>query len=156
MVKNDNYKIEAVVKVNNGEALVLNEYPEIKYEKYGNYLFGIDKYGIFVEVYKYENPSVGWEAFGGCKFDIPMMDGTIIKASGQWWDNGRNELGKALGSKIISVIVNIKRELKQCYVFCGLKADQEEYLKLRSTYTGEVYYYWEYKEILKSEVTKEK
>lgn len=37
------YKIEAIVKFNDGEALVLDRFPEVKYERHGRYLFGIDE-----------------------------------------------------------------------------------------------------------------
>lgn len=103
------YKVEAVVKFNNGEALVLNKHPQIKYERHGRYLFGLDEYGIFVNVYKYETPIGRFVAFAGREFDIPMEDGTVTKAKGQWWDAGSNELAKALGSKIISVTINTKK-----------------------------------------------
>lgn len=144
------YIIEAVVKFNEGEALVLNEHPEIKYEKHFPYLFGVDQYGVFVNVYKYDPPTPGFVAFAGREFEIPMVDGTVTKATGQWWDEGINELGKALGSEIIPVTVNIRRDLEQCYVFYGLKADKQEYEKLRSTYKGKVYGYWEYVELLEA------
>jgi hypothetical protein len=143
------YKIEAVVKFNSGEALVLNEKPVIKYERYGSYLFGIDQFGIFVDVYKYETPSGSFVAFAGREFDIPMVDGTFTKANGQWWDAGGDALGKALGSEIISATANTKENLEKCYVFYGYRADKEEYQKLRSTYTGKVFEYREYGAIIK-------
>lgn len=143
-----NYKIEAVVKFNAGEALVLNEHPIIKYERHGGYLFGIDQYGVFTDVYKYEAPIGRFVAFAGREFEIPMTDGTFIKANGQWWDGGGDELGKALGSKIIEVTVSTKKKLEKCYVFGGLRADEKEYQKLRDTYNGKVFDYLEYKKII--------
>jgi len=146
------YKIEAVVKFNNSEALVLSEHPKILYERYGNYLFGLDEYGVFCDCYKYGRPSKGWEAFAGRKFKIPMTDGSFIDAHGQWWDGGAQEFAKTLGSEIISVTIRTKAELKNCYVFCGCRADKVEYLKLRSQYTGDVFGYWDYEKLLKGEV----
>ena len=143
------YEIEAVVKFNDGEALVLNKYPQIKYEKHGGYLFGLDEYGIFVNVYAYERPSGSFKAFAGREFDISMVDGTFTKANGQWWDAGSDKLAEALGSKIIGVTINTKEELSKCYVFFGEKADENEYNKLRDTYSGKVYHYYEYEKILK-------
>lgn len=146
------YKVEAVVKFNNGEALVLNKHPQIKYERHGGYLFGLDEHGIFVNVYKYETPIGRFVAFAGREFDIPMEDGTVIKAKGQWWDAGGNELAKALGSEIVSATVNTKEDLSKCYVFYELKADANEYQKLRNTYSGKVYDYDEYKKILRAKL----
>lgn len=143
------YKIEAVVKFNDGEALVLNEQPVIKYEKYGNYLFGLDQYGIFAGSYCYDSPSSSWVAFAGRKFQIPMVDGSFIEAHGQWWDGGESAFSETLGSKIINVTACTKQELENCYVFCGYKAVETEYEKLRNTYTGKVFGYWEYDAIIK-------
>jgi hypothetical protein len=144
------YTVETVVKFNDGEALVLNEHPIIKYEKHGNYLFGIDQYGVFVNVYFYDKPSPNWQAFAGRKFNIPMADGTFIEAEGQWWDGGTDELGKALGSEIIPVTINTRQDLENCYVFCGLRADEKEYQKLRNSYKGKIYGYWEYEALIKN------
>ncbi|HDZ27756.1 hypothetical protein LCGC14_1413340 [marine sediment metagenome] len=138
------YKIEAVVKFNQHEALVLNESPEITYERYGNALLGLDKYGIFCNSYEYETPSKGWEAFAGRKFDIHMADGTVEKAYGQWWDGGTQIFIATLGCSIINVTANEIERLKRCFVFTGYRAVEEEYDKLRETYTGKVYEYWEY------------
>ena len=146
------YKIEAVVKFNKSEALVLSEHPKILYERYGNYLFGLDEYGVFCNCYKYDSPSKGWEAFAGRKFDIPITDGTFEHAYGQWWDGGADEFAKALGSEIISVTVRTKDDLKRCYVFTGCRADKAEYSKLRGQYQGKVFDYWEYEKLLKKEV----
>jgi hypothetical protein len=150
MMGNSGYVIEAVVKFNDGEALVLSEHPDITYENHFPYLFGVDQYGVFVNVYKYDAPSPGFQAFAGREFDIPMTDGTVTKAVGQWWDGGGDALGQALGSEIIRVTVNTKRDLENCYVFYGLRADEKEYQKLRDSYTGKVYGYWEYEAIIKN------
>jgi hypothetical protein len=143
------YKIEAVVKFNDGEALVLNENPIIKYENHGKFLFGVDQYGVFVNVYYYDRPSEHWQAFAGRKFNIPMVDGTFIEAHGQWWDGGSKELGEAIGSEVVLATINTRQRLEDCYVFFGARADSKEYQKLRATYTGKVYGYWEYEAICK-------
>lgn len=145
------YKIEAVVKFNDSEALVLSESPKILYERYGNYLFGLDEYRVFCDCYKYDRPSKDWEAFAGRKFDISMRDGTVEHAYGQWWDGGTKEFEEKLGSEIIHVTLRTKEDLKRCYVFVAYRADKSEYLKLRSQYREKVYDYWEYEEILKGE-----
>jgi len=138
------YEIGAVVKFNSDEALVLSEKPVITYERYGNVLLGMDEYGVFLDSYVYKRPSDRFRAFGGRKFDIPMSDGSIIKADGQWWDAGHEEFEEKLGSKVLHVTAHEVKSLKSCYVFCGYLADQEEYEKLRKSYTGRVWEYWEY------------
>ena len=138
------YKIKAVVKFNNGEALVLNKIPIIKYERYGDMLVGLDEYCIFANCYYYQAPDNLFKAFGGDKFKIPMTDGSFVEANGQWWDGGESKFTKILGSKIIIVTISDIESLKKCYVFFGYKAVLEEYIKFRKTYTGKIYEYYEY------------
>lgn len=145
------YKVEAVVKFNDREALVLDKFPRVKYERHGGYLFGIDEYGVFVNVYYYEEPSGRFQAFAGHEFDIPMVDGTVTKAKGQWWDGGADALATFLGGKIIRVIIRAIKDLQECYVFSGLWADKIEYEKLRRAYTGKVYEYREYEKLICNE-----
>ena len=142
------YKIEAVVKFNDDEKLVLDKFPEVRYERHGRHLFGIDEYGIFVNVYRYEAPLGRFHAFAGRKFDIPMIDGTVTKANGQWWDAGTGALAAFLGSEVIRVTIETKKNLQKCYMFCGLRADMVEYERLRKTYTGRVYDYREYERMI--------
>ncbi len=156
------YKIEAVVEFNDGESLVLNKYPELRYERNGNMLIGIDDHGAFAGCYKYDEPSEHFQAFGGREFDIPMMDGSVIKANGQWWDypslsfsvsatGASNFWREVLGGDMVCVTIETKIGLKNCYVFHGgFWMDKEEFKKLRQAYTGKVYGYEEYQEILKN------
>lgn len=141
------YKIEAVVIMNGHDALVLDKDPEITYERHDEFLFGLDEHGVFANSYGYESPGPTWKAFGGRKFNIPMTDGTVIEASGQWWDKGIHEFEEALGCNIIPATIRTKEELKNCYVFCGCLAVEEEYRKLRESYTGKIYEYRELKKL---------
>lgn len=138
------YKIEAIVMMNGHEAFVLSDTPRITFERHGKFLFGLDEHGVFAGSYYYQKPSKSWEAFAGRKFDIPMTDGTIEKAYGQWWDGGGSEFSEAIGGKIISVTASTLDRLKKCYVFTSYRAALEEAEKLRATYTGKIYEYWEY------------
>lgn len=61
--------------------IVLDKMPDFKYERVGNNLIGEDS--GFYNFYGYRNSR---DAFGGREFDIPMLDGGIEKAFGQWWD----------------------------------------------------------------------
>ena len=100
--------------------LVVDRMPQFIYEQSGNSLVGVDS-GFF-KFYSFETPSPGWEAFGGAKFDIPMKDGSVIKAHGQWWDwmpPDFAELTYDLG-------VNTTEGLSRCYVFMGsIHVDRE-------------------------------
>ncbi len=138
------YKIEAIVMTNGYEAFVLSECPKITYERYGDHLLGLDEQGVFANSYQYRRPSDTWRAFGGRKFNIPMVDGSVIKAHGQWWDGGNLAFTDALGCEIITVTARDIISLRKCYVFSGLRAVAAELAILRKTYTGKVYEYWEY------------
>jgi len=142
------YEVLAVVKFNDREALVLNEKPKITYEKcsHGSIraLLGIDQHMIFVNSYYYDEPDSKWQAFGGRKFNIPMHDGTFIKAKGQWWSGGQKLFSMKIGENIIPATVGTLKQLKNCYVFTGYSAIENEYLKLRKTYNGKIWEYWEY------------
>lgn len=142
------YKIEAIVMTNNHEAFVLSERPKITFERHGKFLFGLDEYGVFADCYGYERPTKYAKAFGGREFEIPMNDGTVTKASGQWWHGASHAFTKTLGCNIISATARDIKSLKDCYVFCGLHAVEEELIILRKTYTGKIYEYWEYEALL--------
>ena len=72
----DNFRILAVVKFNNGEALVLDRKLELVYTKYGNKtIVGTD--GIFYQCY-YHDCRGGMNAFAGREFDLTMEDGEIV------------------------------------------------------------------------------
>lgn len=94
--------------------LVIDELPDLKYQallKSGRrVLFAKD--GIFSGLYYYESPSENWKAFAGRKFDIPMIDGTITKAFGQWWYG-------LSGNDVISVGIGTPEGLGKCNVFCS-------------------------------------
>ena len=62
----------------------------------------------------YERPDKNWRAFSGREFDIPMKDGTVVKASGQWWDGRHQENAP---EPIISVGVATIDQLNNCYAF---------------------------------------
>lgn len=92
--------------------IVLDRKPDFRYERIGNDLFAQDD-GFF-NCYGYERPDERWKAFGGAKFDIPMKDGSVIQAYGQWWDVSPR---KHAGVDIVSCGVATLESLSQCYVF---------------------------------------
>jgi hypothetical protein len=95
--------------------LVVDRMPKLVYERKGrNWLQGHDS-GCF-GFYGYEKPGPNWQAFGGRKFSIPMIDGSVIEASGQWWDPGTPVDFSGL---VYSDGMNTIDALSKCYVFIG-------------------------------------
>lgn len=94
--------------------LVVDRMPQFVFERRGSgLLIGHDS-GFF-QFYRHETPWPNSRAFAGREFEIPMVDGTAIKANGQWWDclpRDYAELTYDLG-------VNTIEWLSKCYVFWG-------------------------------------
>lgn len=146
-------EILALVKMNNEEALVFKEEIVFNYEKHGNIIIGVDSTGLLIQCYKYDRPSPGFYAFGGNKFTLTMIDGTIIECYGQWWDGGYKEAEKILGSNLINVAYNTKDNLKDCYVYYGATAIEKKLGHLKNEYKKEkglkVFEYREYEKLIK-------
>jgi len=103
------------------EFLVLNRWPVFLYEQVGRYLMAEDS-GFF-NFYGYDtsgmNGPSNWKAFGGRKIIIPLKDGTIIEAKGQWWDSAPRDwqqLTQPVGA-------GTPQMLARCNVFCGIYCD---------------------------------
>ncbi len=137
--------IEAIVEFNKGEAFVLSRNPVFLYTKKGKRLYAID--GPFINTYEY-----GWMgtkgAFADRHFDIPMLDGSIIKATGQYWDAGISAIAKELNLKLIHVTFQTKENLRNCYVFTGAYIDLNWIKNERSKYKGCIYPYEDYEKII--------
>jgi hypothetical protein len=134
--------VEAVVSMNGGEGLVLNRGLKFLYEYEGQDLIGND--GPFWDVLRYERPVGRSKAFGGREFDIPLRNGGVVRASGQYW--------QAHISGHRGVPYGTIEQLRKCYVFMGgACVAPDAYAELRATYTGEVFGYWDYEEKLKRE-----
>ena len=132
-------KVIALVKFNDGVALVLNRSPNILYERNCVFLFAKD--GLFHNFYYYRRPDYYSQAFAGRVFDIPMLDGSFERANGQWWDGcPRGYKGIAIGTI---------EKLKKCYVFWSSYALANDVENLISSHDGPVYPYWEYEKIIK-------
>ena len=93
--------------------LVLDELPTFLFERHGNYL--VAEHDGFYRCYGYETPGRNWQAFGGAKFDIPLADGTVEHAHGQWWDCSPPNSTKE-GPRT-SVGIATLEQLNRCYVF---------------------------------------
>ena len=92
--------------------LVLDEMPDFVYERRDNNLIASDD--GFYACLCYERPTKYSKAFAGREFDIPMKDGTTVKATGQWWDGGHQANAP---EPIASVGISTIDLLRRCYVF---------------------------------------
>lgn len=91
--------------------LVLDKEPEFLYERRNQNLVASDD--GFYSCYHYEQPKHS-RAFAGREFDIPLKDGPVIKANGQWWDGGHR---KNAPEPITSIGYKTIEGLNRCYVF---------------------------------------
>ncbi len=93
--------------------LVVDRMPSLVYEQRSRVLLVGHDSGCF-GFYGYETPGPTWKAFCGRKFEIPMVDGSVIEASGQWWDPG---LPADFQGLLYSYGMNTIAGLAQCCVF---------------------------------------
>ena len=93
--------------------VVLNEMPAFVFERQGENL--VAEHDGFFERYRRETPTERWKAFGGRKFDLPLKDGTVEHACGQWWWSA--PMISANPGPIISVGISTVELLRKCYVF---------------------------------------
>ena len=106
-------------------SLVLDEYPVFKYERKGDWLIAEDR--GFYSFFGYASPSRHFKAFGGREFDIPLINGEIVKANGQWWDSMPDGY-----DHVIMVGISTLERLSRCYVFNSGRVDRalvDEWLK---------------------------
>lgn len=137
MPKKEDFKVVAVVKFNDDEALVLNRPIDFVYHEVGKSLVGED--GPFRDFLGYEKSYGSMKAFGGHEFTLKMVDGTTRKVKDDWWSTWKE------GYK--SVTVKDVEGLQRCYVFNGASITPEDLSVLRSSYTGQVYSYYDYEKI---------
>lgn len=150
-----NIKIEAVVQFNSGEAYVLDRYPEFRFQKEGSILWA--NHSGFFKVYHYERPSGRFQAFAGREFDIPMVDGSSIRAKGDWWDAGSGVIAEKLGIELVPVTIGTKKGLQDCYVFSGgILMEKIALERMRSEYDGPVYPYRDYEKVIKFDIMRNK
>jgi len=140
-------KILAVVKFNDGEALVLERPINLKWNNHGTTLIGID--GPFRSCLFLDRITPGFLAFAGRKFDIHLENGEVINCCGQYWD-GWDKTAMELYGPIHRATASDIKSLKNCYVFCGYYVNAELYKQFRSTYKDIVYDYWEYEMLITS------
>jgi hypothetical protein len=144
-------KLLALVKFNQGQALVLQDEIKMIYKKHGDLIIGTDSTGTFLDCYCYERPTQYSKAFGGREFDLPLEDGTVLKCFGQWWSGGFSRAKEILQEDIVSVTAHDIEGLKSCYVYRGYHAIASKLQELESTYTGKIYTYNEYRDVLRDQ-----
>lgn len=99
--------------------LVVDTPVSIKYERAGDLLVGEDS-GFF-NFYIKRQPTKHFQAFAGREFDIPLANGGVEKAHGQWWDH----LPSDYEGLVYSLGVSSLCELEKCYVFYSTKVDKK-------------------------------
>lgn len=99
--------------------VVVDEPPKIIYERVDDLLIG--EHDGFFRFYKYERPSKNWQAFAGREFEIPLVNGGIEKAYGQWWDHFPSDYR----GLVYSLGVASVNQLARCNLFYGMKVDRE-------------------------------
>ena len=98
--------------------IVLDEKPNIEYERKGDFLIGEDS-GVF-NFYKYESPSKAFQAFCGREFDIPLIGGGVEKATGQWWDYMPDDYS----GLVRQIGYGTPETLTKCNVFMSIYIDE--------------------------------
>jgi hypothetical protein len=146
--------IEALVKMNDDIGVVMKEPLKLRFYRLNNLIYGTD--GPFYACYYYEEPFGRFNAFGGRKFKITLDSGEIIECCGQWWDGGYGNLSKHLGIELKYCPVSSIPELKDCYVYFGMKADINKLSELILGYKGSIYEYRDYEKVLKYDDLRDK
>jgi len=98
--------------------IVLDEKPNIEYERDDDWLIGEDS-GIF-NFYFHEKPGRSFHAFAGRKFDIPLVGGGVEKADGQWWDYVPEDYSEL----VVQIGYGTPETLAKCNVFMSLYVDE--------------------------------
>lgn len=121
----------------NSYYLILDKMPEFTFERHGKYLIA-EEDGFFAR-YGYESPGPSWSAFGGRKFDIPLKDGTVEHACGQWWWCA--PLISANQGPITPVGIATIEKLRQCYVFQSANISTQKLDEWLSAHEASADYY---------------
>jgi hypothetical protein len=101
--------------------IVVNRRPVYLYERKGKWLIAEDG-GFFSFYYlKQPNGSRDFQAFGGRKFQIPLKNGDVVEARGQWWDGMPEDYSGLVSQSGYGV----PEKLATCNVFCGGYIDKE-------------------------------
>ena len=146
-----NEKIQVIRHVRNERSgsrdVVLNRLPDFKYVREGKLLLAEDC--GFYDCYEYKEPVCNCRAFAGRIFNIPMLDGSNVRATGQWWDRTHPKYKEL---DCVSYGYNTIDELKRCFVFNGGVCFDR---RLLDTCRGEPIEYWELDKMLRKQKASE-
>ena len=152
-------KILDIVKFNDGIALVVDEIPDLTYERKGSLLIGSDDSNLLFDCLYFQMPRGNEKAFAGRKFELPLKDGGTICCDGKWWQGREAECAKELGIELCHITIRTLDFLKDCYVFGGLSVNKNVYMQMLRDFLTEnpdyeVYGYWEYEGIIRGRTNK--
>lgn len=148
-------KLVALVKFNDGVALVLDAMPQLKYKKVGKALIGQD--GVFYDFLGYDAPSGRFKAFGGRQFDLPMEDGTVTHCNGQWWHGSNGDTYKHFGfpdykgfaDMFCSPPIATVEGLVKSSLFCSSYMLRSAFDEMVAGYEGPIYDRQEYEQMMR-------
>lgn len=109
--------------------VVLDKPVEFKYEEIEPNFFQAECCGFYTALNKRGESG---DAFAGREFEIDMVDGSKIKAKGNFWSVSPRVKSSVEGDTLIDVGVSDLESLKRCYVFTGsamLKSELDKWLR---------------------------
>jgi len=151
------FKLIALVKMNDGVALVLDRMPVLKYKKIGSSgLLGSD--GDFFDFMYIRHERMA-KAFGGRKFELPMENGDPMQCSGQVWDGANQDHYQYFGCSdykefwklFSSAPISTVDRLRDCYVFSSNRLFIGTFESMVASYEGKIYEYYEYERLINPE-----
>jgi len=125
--------LDIIVNKHDQIFLLLDRMPELLYIRKDSWLGASDS-GFYKFYYHHRDPHA--KAFAGRTIHIPLLDGTIIEATGQWWDGIHPDY-----TDLKLVGVGSFEKLRKCYVFCGYKVRLDIIQKALSDFTPSNNYY---------------
>ena len=113
--------------------LLLDRKPKFKYKQVGNFFFAKDC-GL-ASIYELRKGTT--EAFWGAKFDVPMKDGSIYRATGDLWDPfDTTPFSKLLDFNLCRIGYSTPKDYKECPVYCGCYADTKMIMLVFDVYNS--------------------
>jgi len=127
--------VKHVHSISSGQKFaVISRMPAFKFTRRDDLLLAEDS--GFYSCYKYCTPGKYSRAFAGREFKIPMSDGSMIEANGQWWQ-ALHPAHK--DNRLLDYGIETEENLKKCFVFCSALFDA----KLLETCSYPSVEYWD-------------
>lgn len=99
--------------------IVLDQEPKHLYERENQWLIAEDS-GVF-DFYYHRKPDQYSKAFAGKEFSIPLKDGSVAKADGQWWHG----CPESYSDLVYETGYGTKEGLGRCNVFAAIWVDKK-------------------------------